>query len=377
MTARAELTRAAVGLLMALVFLWALYFLTDLLITSAGNGTLGYDYRAYDLAVDRLFSGQPMYDRTATEFGPFGLFFYPPPFALLVAPIAQLPIDLAIWAWTFVLLAATVAMLVALPVSRPVRLVVLLLAALSWPLVYSIKLGQVGPVVLLLFALGWRWLDRPGLLGTSIGLGTVIKIQPALLIGWAAVTGRRRAALVAVVLVALLAALATGIAGPQAWLDEASLLGRVSRPIDTPHTYGIGRLAFEAGASASVALAAHWANLALVAVVVLFTVWRGNAVASYLSVVVATQFLSPILWDHYAIVLLLPAAWLLERRRWWAAAIPLATSTPLTLLGVDAPWLYPMAFWVTLLALAWEGMRESRSAARSEARFGPGFVPAR
>jgi hypothetical protein len=243
--------------------------------------------------------------------------------------------------------------------------------------VYSIKLGQVGALVLMLFALGWRWLDRPGLLGTSIALGTIIKIQPALLIGWAAVTGRRRAAVVAVVVVALLAVLATGLAGPQAWLDEAALLGRVSRPIDTPHTYGVGRLAFEAGASASVALAAHWANLALVAVVVLFTVWRGNAVASYLSVVVATQFLSPILWDHYAIVLLLPVAWLLQRRRWWAAAIPLATSTPLTLLGVDAPWLYPAAFWLTLLALAWEGMRESRSAARSEARFGPGFVPAR
>src|SRR6185503_20279983 len=73
MTARLELTRAAVGLLMALAFAWALYFLVDLLNTSALNGTLGYDYRAYDLAVDRLFSGQPLYDATATEFGPFGL----------------------------------------------------------------------------------------------------------------------------------------------------------------------------------------------------------------------------------------------------------------------------------------------------------------
>jgi alpha-1,2-mannosyltransferase len=377
MTARLELTRAAIGLLMALAFAWALYFLADLLVASAVNGTLGYDYRAYDLAVDRLFSGQPLYDATATEFGPFGLFFYPPPFALLVVPVAALPIDVAIWTWTFLLIAATVAAIALLPVSRPTQVVLLLLAALSWPLVYSIKLGQVGPIVVLLFAMGWRWLDRPIPLGVSVGLGTVIKLQPALLIGWAALTGRRRAAVVAVVVVAALAALATIITGPQAWLDEASLLSRVSRPIETPHAFGVGRLAFEAGASFEVATARHWAYLALVALVVAFTVWRGSAVASYLSVAVATQFLSPVLWDHYAVVLLLPVAWLIDRRRWWAAVIPLATSTPLTLLGVGVPALYPIGFWVTLLALAWEGMRESRARARREARFGPGFVPAR
>ena len=377
MTRGAGLGRAVVRLAGVAGLAFGLWFLFDLLSTSWANGTLGYDYRAYDLAVDRLFAGQPLYDATATEFGPFGLFFYPPPFALLVAPVALLPIDAAIWTWTALLILASVLTVLALPVSRGVRAAMLVLAVLSWPLLFSIKLGQVGPIVLLLFALGWRWLDRPVPLGLSMGLGTVIKIQPALLIGWAAVTGRRRAALVGAVVVGLLAVLATVVAGPQSWFEEVSLLGRVSRPIDTPHTFGIGRLAFEAGATFQVATVLHWANLALVALVVLFTVWRGNAVASYLAVAVATQFLSPVLWDHYAVVLLLPVAWLLERRRWWAALIPLATSTPLTLLGVGVPWLYPIAFWLTLLALAWEGMRESRSRARSEARFGPGFVPAR
>ena len=41
--------------------------------------------------------------------------------------------------------------------------------------------------------------------------------------------------------------------------------------------------------------------------------------------VVATQLVSPLLWDHYAVVLLLPTAWLLARGAWWALAIPLAT----------------------------------------------------
>jgi hypothetical protein len=76
---------------------------------------------------------------------------------------------------------------------------------------------------------------------------------------------------------------------------------------------------------------------------------------------VATQFVSPVLWDHYALILLLPVAWLIERGRWWAAAIPLVTSTPL--IGWNPPISYPAAFWVTLLAVTWEGLREGRGSA--------------
>jgi alpha-1,2-mannosyltransferase len=323
--------------------------------SSDALGTLGYDFLAYDLAVDRLLAGQPIYDATAQEFGPFGLFFYPPPFLLLVLPVALLPQDLAIWTWTVLLTAASVVAVAVMPVARRTFWWVLLLAALSWPLLFAIKLGQVGPIALLFFAVGWRWLDQPRPLGLSIGLGTVIKIQPALLIGWAVVTGRRRAAVIAVALVAVLGIVATLLTGPGAWFDLASLLARVSKPIETPHAFGVGRLAFEAGASVEVATVVHWANFALAAVVVAVTVLRGSAVAGYMAVVVASQFLSPVLWDHYALVLLLPAAWLLDRGRLWAAAIPLATSTLLLVLQVELPAAYPIAFWVTLLALVLEG----------------------
>ena len=339
----------ALGLGLAIVY-------AALIIRSAdATGTLGYDYLAYDLAVDRLLAGQPIYDATAQEFGPFGLFFYPPPFLLLVLPVALLPQGLAIWTWTVLLTAASLAAVALMPVARRTFWWVLLLAALSWPLVYAIKLGQVGPIALLLFAIGWRWLENARPLGLSIGLGTVIKVQPALLIGWAIVTGRRQAAVVAVALVAVLGIVATLVTGPGAWFDLASLLARVSKPIETPNAFGVGRLAFEAGASFEIATLLHWANFALAALVVAVTALRGSAVAGYMAVVVASQFLSPVLWDHYALVLLLPTAWLLNRGQLWAAAIPLVTSTPLVLMQVGAPAAYPIAFWATLLALAWEG----------------------
>ena len=356
--------KLAYGLGLGIAVIYAVLIVEN----AAALGLLGYDYLAYDLAVDRLLAGQPIYDATATETGVFGLYFYPPPFLLLVLPIALLPTDVAIWAWTAALVAASVAAIVILPVYRRVKWWMALLTALSWPLVYSIKLGQVGPIILLLFAIGWRWLDRPWPLGASIGLGTVIKVQPALLIGWAAVTGRRRAAAIAIGVVVVLAIIATLVAGPNAWLENASLLGRVSRPIETAHAFGVGRLAFESGMSVEAATLLHYANLVLVASVAVLTVIRGSPVASYLAVVIATQFLSPVLWDHYALVLLLPTAWLLQRGQLWAAVIPAATSTALVLLEIEAPWLYPASFWLALLAVAWEGgvMRTLRTQGNPE-----------
>jgi alpha-1,2-mannosyltransferase len=344
----------AAALLIAALFLFAAW----------SSGTLGFDYKAYDLAVDHLLAGQIMYDPTVQETGSFGLFFYPPPFAIFVLPFALLPVEVGVVAWTVFLVVVSVAAVWALPVPARVRWAVLLLAALSWPLVYAIKLGQVGPIILLTFALGWRWLDRPWRLGVSVAIGTVIKIQPALLIGWALVTGRRRAAVVAVVVVGIVAAVATLVAGPNAWFQEADLLGRVSKPILTPHAFGIGRLLYEAGMPESVALAVHVANLALVAGVALLAVWRASAVGSYLAVVVASQFLSPVLWDHYALILLLPVAWLLSRGRWWAALIPIATATPLLLLPIPGTgWVYPVVFWAALLAVTWQGVLDRRAAA--------------
>jgi alpha-1,2-mannosyltransferase len=345
-----------VGYVLAL--LGALGWATLIILSSASGGTLGVDYRAYDLAVDNLLAGRTMYDPEAQATGGFGLFFYPPPFALLILPVALLPIEVAVWTWTLLLVAASVAGIALLPVSARTRWVVLLLAALSWPLVYAIKLGQVGPMLLLIFAIGWRWMDRPWRLGLASGIGTVIKLQPALLVGWAVLTRRWWAAAIAIGAIAVLSTAGTIVAGPGAWFEELDLLQRVSNPIHTPHGYGVGRLLFEAGVPELPAMLLNTANTVLVLAVALFAILRASPVASFLAVAIATQFVSPVLWDHYALVLLLPVAYLIERGRWWAALIPLVTST--FLLGVNPPASYPVAFWVTLIAVLWQGMRDSR-----------------
>jgi hypothetical protein len=310
-------------------------------ILAAAGPTLGYDFQAYLQAARRLLEGQPLYDPGVDLAGGFAVFLYPPPFALAFVPFGLLPDGLALAAWLALLGAAFLAGVALLPVRPDVRWLVLLLAGLQWPFLYAMKLGQVTPLLVLAFAAGWRWLDRPAALAGAIAAGTAIKLQPALLFAWAVVERRWRAvALGAAVLVGLAIA-ATIVTGPAAWADYAALLGRVSAPVTTPHNFTPGAIAWQAGASETLATAIQWLSLLAVGLVTAFAWFRRDDETSYVVTVVASQLLSPVLWDHYAVVLLIPVALLLERRQWWAVAIPLVTWGP--------AWVYPVAFFAALL----------------------------
>ena len=309
---------------------------------AAGN-LLGYDFQAYVQAADRLLAGEPLYDPSVSVAGGFAIYLYPPPFAIADDPVRALPEAVAVGLWTVLLGACVIAAALLMPVRREIRWIVILLAAFDWPVLYSIKLGQVGPILLLLFAIGWRWMDRPGVLAASIVGGAVTKLQPAALVGGRcspAASGRprtpgRRSPC---------SALAVG--GP-ARADDGRRLRRAARA---------GQLAGDDAAQLHARRDRLPGGRRPRA-------WRPRSSsrpwssrsprrsspsacaddeASYLVVVVATQLVSPLLWDHYAILLLLPVAWLLERRQWWAVALPIATSIPLLWLVPSA--IYPIEF---------------------------------
>jgi hypothetical protein len=317
------------------------------IVWSAGS-TLGYDFHAYEGAARRLLDGDRLYDPAVDVAGGFAIYLYPPPFALAIVPLAIVGGQAAVAIWIALMAGAFLAGVALLPVGRTVRWLVLLLGALDWPVVYSIKLGQVGPILFLLFAIGWRWLDRPGRLGAAIGLGTLVKVQPALLLGWAALTGRWRAIAVAAGVVVAAASVATLVGGMQPWIDYPALLGRVSTPLTTPHNFTPGAIAFQAGVPVDVAGVIQWVVVGVALLAVVAAARLAPPDASYLVAVVASQLLSPLLWDHYAMLLLLPVAWLLERRHWWAVAVPLLTAIPMV--GIAPPAVYPIVFGICLLA---------------------------
>lgn len=316
------------------------------ILASAGS-TLGYDLYAYVHAAERLLEGRSLYDPAVDVAGGYAIYLYPPPFALLAVPFVPLTAAFGPWPWIGLLVACFAAGVAILPVRREVRWLVVLLAGLSWPFAYAIKLGQVGPILFLCFATGWRWLDRPGWLGVSMAIGTIVKLQPAILFAWALATGRRQAFALGLAVVAVASLAATLIAGVDAWRDFAGLIRAVSAPITTPHNFTPGAIAYQVGLSEASATAVQAMSTVAVLGVLAWAALRSAPDVSFLTAVTASQLISPVLWDHYAMLLLLPTAWLLDRGRWWAAAIPLATSVILIWLP---PVIYPIAFWAALLA---------------------------
>ena len=219
------------------------------LTLAVADDTLGYDFLAYHAAASRALAGQPAYDTSFEAAGGFGLFYYPPTFIPLVLLFGLLPAGVATWAWTAGLLVAFGAGVALMPVGRTVKWWIVLLAGLSWPFLYAIKLGQVGPLLFLLMAVGWRWMDRGPVLGLSGALGAAIKIQPGLILAWALLTRRWAAFVTGAVVLAVLALAATLVAGFGAWTDFLSLITRVSDPITTPHNFTPGAVAYQLGVS--------------------------------------------------------------------------------------------------------------------------------
>jgi alpha-1,2-mannosyltransferase len=355
--ALARLARTALPILAVLSFGGGV----ALTLAAAGD-TLGYDFLAYHAAIERVADGGPLYDMSYTETGGFGLFYYPPTFAPLLLPFALLAAKTATFVWIGLSLVAFVVGVAILPVSRSVRWWILLLAGLSFPFVYAVKLGQVGPILFFTFAIGWRWIDDPIRLGASAAAGAAIKLQPGLLLVWALLTSRFRAVVVGAVALLVLGVAATLVAGPGAWSDFLVLIRTVADPITTEHNLTPGAIAYQFGAPGGVAAGLQLLNtIAVVAAFLAAIRWAGDE-ASYLVAVIASQLISPILWDHYAMLLLLPVAYLLSAGRWWALAIPLVTAWPL--IGITPPVMYPIMFWVTLIATLVVGRAARRSTKR-------------
>jgi hypothetical protein len=329
------------------------------ILVAAGN-TLGYDYLMYDGAAHRLMSGGPLYDLSFSAPGPNGLFDYPPTFILAILPFAAtLSPHAASLAWIALLNLAFVAG--RRDPSRPTRDAVgrppARRAVLAVPLRGEAGPARPAPLPALRdrVALG----GSAAAAGLSAALGTAAKLQPLLLFGWALATRRFRAVafglgvLVAGALLASVGGRPRGVAR----LDRAHLAGREQRP-DRPQVLSIGAIAYRAGVGLPIATLVQWGSAAAAGAVALVAWVRYPTSVAIVVTAVASVLVSPIVWAHYAVILLLPVALLLERRQWWAAALPVVTWLP-----VDA--IYPVVFAIGLLAplAVGEQMRRSSSVA--------------
>jgi hypothetical protein len=367
MTAAESRSRARSRLIAAFVPVGStslLVLMLALVMASAGS-TLGYDYTCYAGAARHLLDGKPIYDSAfSISIGTCPeTYTYPPPFAVALIPWLLLG-GAAAGLWCMAMAACFLAGVALLPVRRDIRWLVVIVAALDWPLLYAVKLGQVEPLLFLGFAAAWRWMDRPGIVGVAAAIGALVKVQPGLLGVWAFATRRRRAVAIAVVAALAVAGAASLVTGLAAWVTYADLVGSLAGALSTPHNFAPGAVAHLAGMPDTTATAVQLTSAVLAAGAAL-AAWRwAPPEASLMVTIVVSQLLSSPLRDHYAVLLLLPVAWLANRGRTWAAVIPLlgwlsllADDASLSLLGTAS---IPLTFFGVLTLLLFEAYRERR-----------------
>ncbi|HXG75242.1 MAG TPA: glycosyltransferase 87 family protein [Gaiellaceae bacterium] len=292
-------------LTVALVFL-AVLWTAGLAGMSAAEQLLAWDVRfAYLPAADAILAGDSPYpaldDPILEEQKGY---VYPPQVVVAFLPLAWLPVDVAALLAAIGLVALVVLTLRALDVED-VRCYA---AAFLWmPTTSGILLGNVSLALALALALAWRWRDDARRAGAALGIAVSAKLLLWPLLVWTAATRRVRATATAVAAGVAVTAAAWAAIGFAGLVDYPDLLRRLS-DIQAENSYSFVGVAATLGLGETVGHAVVLGvGAALLAGCVSFA-RRGDDVRSFTCAVAATLALSPIVWLHYLVLLLVPLA---------------------------------------------------------------------
>ena len=303
------------------MFAWApAIFLAWLAWFVSGHGG-GGDFSIFRRAGKAVLHGHsPYVHPTAALLAANDRFVYPTPFALPFVPFALAPEKAGAVVFLALSVAAVLGSLWLLGV-RDWRCYGA--SILGIPVFGSLGVGSIGPFLLLLCALGWRYRDRT-VAGVLLALAAAAKLFLWPLLVWLLVTRRFRAFGASLVTIGATLALWAVIdpGGMQRYPQTVRLLDDVQRW----KSYSVQSLFISLHASPLVSeIAAGVAALAAISALLLLR-RRGDRVTFSLAVV-AALVATPILWTHYLVLLLAPIA--VTRPR----------LAPL--------WLLPLVLWVT------------------------------
>jgi hypothetical protein len=310
--------------LAALVIVAAIW-LVGVAFVFRGSAGWGYDFEAYLLAAQRLSRGDPLYLAWMLDGpfrpGPYGLYLYAPPLAVANLPFTALSVPAATAIWFAIRALLLVSSIALMPVARWIRGVIFVVALASEPVLTDLNLGNISLIVMFLSVLGWRYLDRaPG--AVSLALAMSARPTYGLFLVWWALRRRWRPLLWALGAGAVLIAVTLPSVGISAYVDYIRLVRNLSDVTGVPNNMDLGSSLMRiglGGSAASVALLGGYA----IAIAAMIASLRRDREVSFMVTLGATLLLSPLLWDHYLVTALLPAAFLLERGRRWGLALAL------------------------------------------------------
>jgi hypothetical protein len=289
--------------------------------TAILNGHSPYQpaFLAHQAAIMR--SGRIALGETSQH--PFSIPVYPAFANVIVVPLSLLPAGVAEGIYTLLSIAAMGGAVWLLGV-RDWRCYALV--AVSWPFLYGVYLGAIGPFLVLGAAVAWRWRDR--LWPPALGVASIIavKIFPWTLAVWLFVTGRRRAFLLCAGACLALTIGAWALIGFHGLLQYPKMLSEMSS-LQEGRADSIVTGLLVAGVSPAVATAVAL----LLTAGLLGLAWRvarhggedGDRRAFGLMIIAAFTG-TPIVWEHYMVLIFIPIAMVSPRAsRLWLAPVVL------------------------------------------------------
>ena len=290
---------------MALVFL-AVTLMLGLIGLSAYEGLLAWDVRfAYLPAADAVLDGRspyPQLDDPILEDQKG--YVYPPQLLLVLLPLAPLPVDVAAVLVTIGMLALLGLTLYVLGV-RDARCYA---AALLWvPVISGVLLANISIPLAFALAVLWRYRDASWPPALALGLAVSAKLLLWPMFVWTLATHRLRTTVWAI-LIGLGATLgawaAIGFDGLEGYPD---LLRRLS-DLQAERSYSIVGMAATAGVGEAVGQALALAVGAGLLIWCVVLARARDEERAFTCAVAATLALSPIVWLHYLVALLVPMA---------------------------------------------------------------------
>jgi hypothetical protein len=179
-----------------------------------------------------------------------------------------------------------------------------------------------------------------------VALAATVTLRPTLAIVavWWLLRGLWRPVLWTALAGAAIVLVTLPFVGIHGWTDYVAVVRNLSDITGVPKNVDLGSAVLSLGGPewlASIALLAGYGT-ALAAILVSL---RRDREVSYVVAAMSSLLLSPLMWDHYLTMLLLPGALLASRGRWWGLGIPLAAWIPL----LAGTWLYPVVAIAGLL----------------------------
>lgn len=296
-----------------------------------------YDFRGglYDAGVAIVHGASPYWPRFLaaqaalmrsghialgeTALRPFSIPVYPAPANLAMVPLSLLPLWLAGGIYTLLSVAAMLGGLWLLGV-RDWRC--LLAVSTSYAFLSGLYLGAVGPFLVLGAGVAWRWRARLWPPALAVASLVAVKVFPWTLGGWLLVTRRYRALAVAVAGCLALTLGAWAAIGWHGLVQYPQMLSEISFLQEGRAVSVVTVLVF-LGVSPGLASAAAIA----LAVAILGLAWRvarrpaGDRRAFALAIIAALAG-TPIVWEHYMVLLFVPVALVAPRySRLWLVPV--------------------------------------------------------